>query len=153
MFDSNPQLMHQAFDSMVMHLRSLQDRHGPKTGTTASIREMQEWQPLADDLHRIGLEKRQSDAWLSWVSMRDGQARPHRIRLLHPMERELITLDAFDDLLELSRLGVLSPLQVENVIENCAYMPSLPVGKDQVRKLALRIFAEQFQSQGFGPSH
>lgn len=162
MFDANTPLMHQAFDSMVMHLRSMQVKAWPKSFSKVAsdaapalgeVTLAQEWQPLADDLHRLGLDKRQSDAWVSWLSMREVQAGPVRLRLLHPMERELITLEAFDDLLELSRLGILSALQFENVLENCAYLPTLPAGKEQVRKLALRLIAEQFQSQGFGPSH
>jgi Protein of unknown function (DUF494) len=108
---------------------------------------------LTDDLHRLGLDKRLSDAWVSWISSREKPTGPIRIRMLHPMERELISLEAFNDLLELHRLGVLSPTQVENVIENCAYLPSLPAGSDQVRTLALRVFADQFQAQGYGPSH
>ena len=143
MLEANPQLLHQAFDSMLMHLRHRQERNPGAT----------EWQPLADDLHRLGLEKSLSDAWVSWASSREAPKGALRIRLLHPMERELITLEAFNDLLELIRLGVLNPLQLENVIDNCTYLPSLPAGKEQVRKLALRVFADQFQSQGYGPSH
>jgi hypothetical protein len=143
MFEATPHLMHQAFDSMLMHLRHHK----------ASQNLRPEWQPLADDLHRIGLEKSVSDAWVSWASSRETHFTPVRIRLLHPMEKELISLEAFNDLLELIRLGVLNSLQLENVIENCAYLSSLPAGKEQVRILTLRVFADQFQSQGYGPSH
>jgi hypothetical protein len=149
MFDANPHLLHQAFDSMVMHLRnSLALNNTPESDMAASG-----WKPLADDLHRLGLDKSLSDAWVSWISSREKPTGPTRIRMLHSMERELVSLEAFNDLLELHRLGVLSPLQVENVIENCAYLPSLPAGPEQVRILALRVFADQFQAQGYGPSH
>lgn len=149
MFDASPHLLHQAFDSMVVHLRNSQAQTNPSDPAVVTAG----WQPLTDDLHRLGLDKRLSDAWVSWVSSREMPTGPVRIRMLHPMERELISLAGFNDLLELHRLGVLSPIQIENVIENCAYLPSLPAGPEQVRTLALRVFAEQFQAQGFGPSH
>jgi len=111
------------------------------------------WQGLADDLHRLGMDKQSSDALISWASTRPRDDNSLRIRLLHPMEKELLSPESFNDLLELYRLGVLTSGQMENVMENCAYLPSLPAERSQVRKLALRIFADQFQSQGFGPSH
>jgi len=143
LLEANPQLLNQAFDSMLVHLR----HHRAQAGSS------REWQPLADALGRLGLDKRVSDAWVSWASSQNTPPVPLRIRLLHPMEKELITPEAFDDLLELVRLGVIHSMQLENVIENCAYLPTLPAGREQVRQLALRIFSEQFQAQGYGPSH
>lgn len=146
-FERNPNLISIAFESMVSHLRNHQGRDSQSNAANSH------WSGLADDLQKLGVDKQTCDALVSWASSRPEVPSPLRIRVLHPMERELLTTEAFNDLLELYRLGLLLPQQVENVIENCAYLPSLPAPKEQVRKLALRVFSEQFLNMGFGASH
>jgi hypothetical protein len=78
---------------------------------------------------------------------------PAKIRILHPMEREFISVEAYDYLLELYRLGLIGPPQLEMLIENCAFLTSLPATREQVAKMALRAFAENLEMQGPGTSH
>jgi hypothetical protein len=114
-----------------------------------------EWDSLAADLQRLGLNKTTADALVSWASSQAEQIRqsPVKIRVLHPMEREFISIDAYDYLLELYRLGLIGPPQLENLIENCAYLTNLPASRDAIAKMALRAFSENLELQGLGSSH
>lgn len=114
-----------------------------------------QWNSLAADLHRLGLNKTTADALVSWAASQAEQSRqsPVKIRVLHPMEREFISVDAYDYLLELYRLGLIGPPQLENLIENCAFLTSLPATRAQIAKMALRAFTEHLEIQGLGSSH
>jgi hypothetical protein len=114
-----------------------------------------QWTSLAADLQRLGLNKTLSDALVSWATAQAEQSRqsPVKIRVLHPMEREFISVEAYDYLLELYRLGLIGPPQLENLIENCAFLTSLPATREQIGKMALRAFTENLEVQGLGSSH
>ena len=114
-----------------------------------------QWNSLAADLHRLGLNKTTADALISWATSQAEQSRqsPVKIRVLHPMEREFISVEAYDYLLELYRLGLIGPPQLENLIENCAFLTSLPATREQIGKMALRAFTENLEVQGLGSSH
>jgi hypothetical protein len=114
-----------------------------------------QWNSLAADLHRLGLNKTTADALVSWAASQAEQSRqsPVKIRVLHPMEREFISVEAYDYLLELYRLGLIGPPQLENLIENCAFLTSLPATREQIGKMALRAFTEHLELQGLGSSH
>jgi hypothetical protein len=113
------------------------------------------WEGLASDLRRLGLDKNTADGLVSWASAQAEQSRqsPVKIRMLHPMEREFISVDAYDYLLELYRLGLLDPGSMETLLENCAFVTSLPASKEQVQKMALRSFSEALEAAGLGQSH
>ena len=114
-----------------------------------------QWDRLAADLHRLGLHKTTADALVSWAASQAEQSRqtPVKIRVLHPMEREFLSVDAYDYLLELYRLGLIGPPQLEQLIENCAFLTSLPATRAQIGKMALRAFSENLEIQGLGSSH
>jgi hypothetical protein len=92
---------------------------------------------------------------VSWADSQAEQSRqsPLRVRVLHPMEREFISVAAYDYLLERYRLGLLGSLQVERFSVGCAYLVTLPASRDQVQKMVLRFFSESVDSQGLGTSH
>ena len=148
MLEINPQLKSQIFDSLLMHMKA--GRAGSPTSIPAAI-----WSKLASDLRRIGLSKTSADALISWANTQAEQScqTPIKIRVLHPMEREFISVEAYDYLLDLYRLGLIGPPQFEMLIENCAFLTSLPASRDQIQKLALRSFSESLEAQGFGVSH
>lgn len=114
-----------------------------------------QWDSLAADLNRMGLSKTTADALVSWATSQAEQSRqsPVKIRLLHPMEREFISVEAYDYLLELYRLGLIGPPQLEMLIENCAFLTSLPATREQIGKMAQRAFTENLEVQGLGSSH
>ncbi len=114
-----------------------------------------QWDRLAADLRRLGLHKTTADAVVSWAAAQAELSRqtPVKIRVLHPMEREFISVDAYDYLLELYRLGLIGPPQLEQLIENCAFLTSLPATRAQIGKMALRAFSENLELQGLGSSH
>lgn len=178
MIDINPQLQSKIFDSLLLHMKA--ERKSPileaaaaPTGKTPRSKAERikdpvrkepglsrafaspQWDSLAADLHRLGLNKNTADALVSWATSQAEQSRqsPVKIRVLHPMEREFISVEAYDYLLELYRLGLIGPPQLENLIENCAFLTSLPATRVQIGKMALRAFTENLEFQGLGSSH
>jgi hypothetical protein len=150
--DFNPQLQSKIFDSLVLHMKA-ERRRAPVPA--AAARRAAPWDGLAADLRKLGLSKTQADALVSWATSQAEQSRtsPAKIRILHPMEREFISVDAYDYLLELYRLGLIGPPQLEMLIENCAFLLSLPATRDQVAKMALRAFTDLLEMQGLGSCH
>lgn len=146
MIDINPQLQSAIFDSLLTRMKA--DRQGAGTLST-------QWDGLAEDLRKLGLNKTTADALVSWATALAEQSRsaPVKIRVLHPMEREFISVEAYDYLLELYRLGIIGPPQLEMLIENCAFLTALPATRAQVAKMALRAFTENLEMQGLGSSH
>lgn len=177
MIDINPQLQSKIFDSLLTHMKAEKDGSrfpsvpaaaargkAPREGVTHRARNpaqgkdsppAPQWSGLATDLNRMGLNKTMADALVSWANTQAEQSRqsPVKIRLLHPMEREFISVDAYDYLLELYRLGLIGPPQLEQLIENCAFLTSLPATRVQIQKMAMRAFSENLESQGLGSSH
>jgi hypothetical protein len=182
MLELNPQLQSKVFDSLLLHMRA-ERKDAPSSpgagesqsvnrpGRTAKGRAAKSaksgkaraggelgnpaWERLADDLRRLGLDKNMADGLVSWASAQAEQSRqsPVKIRMLHPMEREFISVEAYDYLLELYRLGLMDPNSMETLLENCAYLTSLPATKAQVQKMALRSFSEALDVAGLGQSH
>jgi hypothetical protein len=156
MLEMSPQLQSQVFDSLLLHMRAELGRSRlPKRAPAARPKEDPAWRRLANDLRSLGVQKTSADALVSWANTQAEQSRrsPVKIRVLHPMEREFISVPAYNYLLELYRLGLLAPMQLETLIENCAFLTSLPAGQDQIQKMVLRAFSENLDSQGLGISH
>jgi hypothetical protein len=166
MIDINPQLQSKIFDSLLLHMKA--ERMSPVLEAAASKGKAPraktaagrafgspQWERLAADLHGLGLNKTTADVLVSWATSQAEQSRqsPVKIRVLHPMEREFISVEAYDHLLELYRLGLIGPPQLENLIENCAFLTSLPATREQIGKMALRAFTENLEIQGLGSSH
>lgn len=178
MIDLSPQLQSKVFDTLLFHMK--EERKGGGAGAAAAtlkgaakgrtargrtkasrgpqgggVVDAGAWTRLAEDLRRLGLDKTTADALVSWANSQAEHSRqsPVKIRVLHPMEREFISVAAYDYLLDLYRLGLLDPNSLETLLENCAYLTSLPASKEQVQKLALRSFAEALESAGLGSSH
>lgn len=151
--DLNPQLQSQIFASLVLHMQA--ERRGAPSARAAVGSRPAPWDALAGDLRKLGLSKTTADSLVSWAMSQAEQSRtsPAKIRILHPMEREFISVEAYDYLLELYRLGLIGPPQLEMLIENCAFLTSLPATREQVAKMALRAFAENLEMQGPGTSH
>jgi hypothetical protein len=184
MIDINPQLQSKIFDSLLLHMKeerkapAMVPGSAPRTkparakvpagkaaagrsgmakpaAVVTSTASSPQWNSLAADLDRLGLNKTTADALVSWAASQAEQSRqsPVKIRVLHPMEREFISVEAYDYLLELYRLGLIGPPQLENLIENCAFLTSLPATREQIGKMALRAFTEHLELQGLGSSH
>ena len=157
MMDINPQLQSKIFDSLLLHMKAERQGGGfARPGVKGSDGALStEWDSLAEDLRKLGLNKTTADALVSWVTAQAEQSRtsPVKIRVLHPMEREFISIEAYDYLLELYRLGLIGPPQLEMLIENCAFLTSLPATRIQIAKMALRAFTESLELQGLGSSH
>lgn len=153
MIDINPQLQSKIFDSLLLHMKA--ERRRAPYAPGGPVGRVKPWSGLAEDLRRLGLNKTTADALISWATAQAEHSRnsPAKIRILHPMEREFISVEAYDYLLELYRLGLIGPPQLEMLIENCAFLLSLPASREQVAKMALRAFTESLEMQGLGSSH
>ena len=178
MLELNPQLQSKVFDSLLLHMQEERKASGPadaipskgarlakgsrparpakgKAPRIAPYRGAPAWERLATDLLKMGLDKTTADALVSWANTQAEQSRqsPVKIRVLHPMEHEFISVEAYDYILELYRLGLMDPNSMETLLENCAFLTALPANKEQVQKMALRSFTEALESAGLGSSH
>lgn len=167
MLELNPQLQSKVFDSLLLHMQAerkiapaAKGRPGRGAAKVKAARELSlsknpAWENLANDLLHLGLDKTTADALVSWATAQAEQSRqtPAKIRVLHPMEREFISVEAYDYVLELYRLGLMDSNSMETLLENCAFLTSLPASKTQVQKMALRSFSEALESAGLGQSH
>jgi len=158
MLEINPQLQSQIFASLLLHMKA--ERAGAVSSSSIQQTGMAKvsattWASLAQDLNNIGLKKTTADALIFWANTQTEQSKqsPVKIRVLHPMEREFISVEAYDYLLELYRLGLIGPAQLEMLIENCGYLTSLPATREQIQKMVLRSFSESIEAQGLGISH
>ncbi len=142
----------QALDALVFHMKAMQPE---QYGHTYSTKGNKGWADLSQALTQQGLGKKSADALISWANIQSvqNQKLPLRMRVLHPMEREFISLPAYNYLLELYAMGLLSMMQMEQVIEHCAFHPALPVTLIDLKKIILRLFSEHLQSQGLQSSH
>ncbi len=137
MLNLNPHLHTKILDCLLLHMRN------------------GHWEAMATDLLSIGVAKTQADALLSWASDRSSGARgkPAMMRMLHPMEREFLSSDAYSYLLDLQHLGLLDYHQLEQIIESCAMHTSLPVSRSQLIQVTLKLLGEQIDAQCVGQSH
>ena len=114
-----------------------------------------DWKALAGDLKALGLDKPTRDTLLSWADSRASQARSEglKVRLLHPMELEMLTTESYGYLIDIYRLGLLGILGLEHVLELCASLTRLPATREQVEILTQRVLSESIEAQGFGTAH
>jgi hypothetical protein len=114
-----------------------------------------DWKALAGDLKALGLDKPTRDTLLGWADSRASQARSEglKVRLLHPMEREMLTAESFGYLIDIYRLGLLGILGFEQVLELCASLTRLPATREQIEILTQRVLSESIEAQGFGTAH
>jgi hypothetical protein len=120
-----------------------------------SLSATRRWSALAGDLTALGLDRSTRDALLGWADSMASQSlsEPLRARLLHPMEREMLTTESYGTLLDIYRLGLLGILGFEQVLEHCAALTRLPASREQVEILIQRVLSESITAQGFGTAH
>ncbi len=143
-WDRNP-LWPQALDAVQVHFKSWWEAGARKRG----------WTALADDLGRLGLDKNARAGLLGWAETLAAQRgrTPLRVRLLHPMEREMLTVEGYGRLLELYRIGLLDGPALEQILDQCAGLTQLPATAAQIQVLAQRLLSESISAQGFGLPH
>lgn len=148
MLQQNP-LWPQAFGALHSHFKSWWEQ------SAGAPPDKNGWTALAGDLKRLGMEKTTRDGLLGWAEFQASQwgKTPLRVRVLHPMEREMLTVEGYDRLLELYRLGLLGGPDLEQVLEQCANLTRLPATPDQIQALVHRVLSENIAAQGFGLSH
>ena len=113
------------------------------------------WRSMSAELQPLGLEKPKMDiiAWWANTQSRNMKNRPWKLRILHSMEREIISVESYGYLLELSQIGLLTPLQFEQVMEESAMMTSLPVQQDQIKGVVIKILTQVFSKFEMQSSH
>jgi hypothetical protein len=108
-----------------------------------------DWKSLSDSLLGLGLGAKECNGWLTWAHSRTQDDARYSLRLLHPMERALVTLEAEGFLLDAARTRLISADQVEQVLETCATLPHLPAGGLQVRSIVSKLLSREIEREGF----
>lgn len=106
------------------------------------------WRGLEKNLYEIGITRSLVDVLVFWASTQSAQAgkRPPKLRVMHPLEREIIKPEAYGFLLSLGSIGMFNILQIENVLDECATTPTLPITVDHIIQASLKILIRQFRN-------
>lgn len=107
------------------------------------------WKALSESLIRLGVGARERNGWISWAHARSRPDTFYSIRLLHPMEKALVDSQAESFLLDAVRTRLVTPDQLEQVLETCATLPHLPAGGVQVRSIVSKLLSREMEQEGF----
>ena len=145
-----------ALGAVEAHFRRWKDGF-PVSGNRTASKSLskRDWNALSGDLKALGLGNSARDALLGWADAVASKAlhEPLRMRLLHPMELEMLTTEAYGYLLDLYRLGLLGISGLEQVLELCASLTRLPAQREQIEFLARKILSDDIAARGYGTAH
>ncbi|HSQ41999.1 MAG TPA: hypothetical protein VLM37_06955 [Fibrobacteraceae bacterium] len=101
------------------------------------------WQELSKDLDDLGLDSVSRKAMGLWALENLDRHHPEhvRMRVLHEIEARYISSDAMGRLLEAQYLGMLSPAQVEQVLDDLGSREMTLVGADHMQHLIEHIWS------------
>ncbi|RKY64697.1 MAG: hypothetical protein DRQ08_07160 [Candidatus Latescibacterota bacterium] len=132
--------MHQRILEIVVFLADELNRRGG---------ELKDIAKLSDDLRRQGYTENEISAALSWLFERLEEGRRWEgttysgVRVLHEVERRVLSPEAYGYLLQLRALGLITPGQMEATIERAIMTGAGRVDKEDIKALvASLLFGE-----------
>ncbi len=114
-----------------------------------------EWELLHNDLKKIGLNSQIADAFISWASTSLDAIHKGKFpyRVLHEMEKELITKEAYGCMLEAIRLGFIETTQTEFLLEEMALRENLPISLHTMKRTLVKNWFTKLVNSGILKSH
>ncbi len=124
------------------------------TSLTISLKKTQ-WELLHKDLKDIGLSSQTADAFTFWASetLDAIQKEKSPYRVLHEMEKELITKEAYGCMLEAIRLGFIETSQTEFLLEEMAIRENLPISLHTMKRTLVKNWFAKLVNSGILKSH
>lgn len=118
---------------------------------------VEEIEGISDELVQRGFSQREVNAAISVFAERltgDSKrmllarpALPHAHRILHDLERQYVSPEAYGYLIEMSQLLILDLSDVEEIIERCVLLGNLNVGGDEMKMLVATHLLEKDPTQ------
>lgn len=101
------------------------------------------WNQFRTKLDHVSLPKRTLDAILLWTieNLEHHQSKYVRPRVLHELEQRFLPPEAHGRLLEAQFLGMISPGQVEYLMDDLASREMLPVEPEHMQKLIVKVWS------------
>ena len=100
------------------------------------------WQTFQKQIAELSFSVSMQTSIDLWTMENLDQHRPElvRPRILHEIEKRFISSEAYGRMLEAQSLGMLSPSQIEAVLEDIASRELIPVGPEHMQKLIVKIW-------------
>ena len=113
------------------------------------------WDSLRQSLHAFGVSQSQIDVFLFWASgtLNHIKNKTFPYRVLHDMEKELISQEAYGFMLESIRLGFIEPPQTEFLLEELAIKEHLPLSQAVMKKTLIKNWVKTLNDTGIKSSH
>ena len=118
---------------------------------------VEEIEGISDELVQRGFSQREVSAAISVFADRlVGESRrtliarpslPHAHRILHDLERQYVSPEAYGYLIEMAELAILDPADIEEIIERCVLLGNLSVGGDEMKMLVATHLLEKDPTQ------
>lgn len=101
------------------------------------------WNEFRDNLNKLSLTKRTIDAIHLWTieNLEHHQSKYVRPRVLHDLEQRFLPTEAHGRLLEAQFLGMISPGQVEYLMDDLASREIAAVESDHLQKLITKVWS------------
>jgi len=124
----------QAYSTVVDFLRTARGTKG--------ITQIQ-WDEFHKKVLTLGLTPNMSTAIDLWTLENLERHRPElvRLRVLHALEGRFVSTQAHGRLLEAQNMGMLSPAQIEQVLDDLASRELQPIGADHIQKLIVKTWS------------
>jgi hypothetical protein len=142
----------------MLHLSRLQKKSAYEL-VTAFLEESHEhklrkqsWNRFREELQKGGYEETFRNAVLLWTMENLAHHRKDhfRYRILHEMEKEIITPEAYGLLIKSMHLGIIDLMQSEFIIEDAASRENHPVSYESIRNLITRSWLHNIERSGTG---
>ncbi len=133
-------------DTLVTHM---------KTEVGAHSKDPNHWREFFHKLKPLGLTGSKRDTIAFWATSQSRKVKrtSPKIRLVHPMEAEILTPEAYGYLLELCHIGLLHGSDFDLVLEEASGTAQLPVDRDNIKNIVIRILARLFSEYDLSVSH
>ncbi|MFZ5433440.1 MAG: DUF494 family protein [Calditrichota bacterium] len=113
---------------------------------------VEEIEGISDELMQQGFSQREVATAISVFADRLGESKrtlvaspmnPHAHRVLHEIERQYVSPEAHGYLIEMTNIGILDFVDIEEIVERCMLMGNLSVGDDEMKMLVASHLLEK----------
>ena len=108
------------------------------------------WKPMVKSLEEDGIPASRANAVVYWASnyVEVNRMKSSSHRILHEMEKDLITSEAYGVMLEALSLGLIESNQTEFLLEEIAIKEDLPISVGAMKNMLINTWFNNFKKSG-----
>ena len=108
------------------------------------------WKPMVKSLEADGIPVSRANAVVCWASnyVEANRFKSSSNRILHEMEKDLITAEAYGVMLETLSLGLIESSQTEFLLEEIAIKEDLPITVGAMKNMLVNTWFSNFKKSG-----